>query len=622
MAEGVLGEFLGTETEDPEVEVASEAIAGAEGFAAAIVAHESRYDPAVARATVKFLRHQSHLLAMQAHQLEEEHPLRISNLRSQSREGRMRRAGQRLRLGLQTITFLVVLSVGLGLLSMVHDAMTSHAVVVEAFDTPPALAPIGLNGKVVATGILDQLQMMQKATRGSIKGLEARSAWASDVTIEVPETGVSIGEVDKLMHRKLGRDLHIAGDVVQLPGGDLALTVRGDEVTAKTFRAPLAQLEKLTTEASEYLFGESQPLQFANYLSQKGRTDDEFAFLTDAFPRARDEDRPELANIWGNAYSLQGKLKEAAAKYRLAMAIHPKFWKAWGNLVGELSLAESEEAAWKEGHAELKAYAKTPQKERPRLVEISNAAVMSQDWPLVLAAALEDSALNGGAGAEDTIEGPAIADDYIRLHDPAQAPKYLALSDPNDVMTRAMTQLVPGYAAIERGDAAAAIPPLETFWKAWQADLTLHYIYNDQPCMLGLAYAMAGRRQDSEEVFKQAGNWAACIALHGDALAQAGDAAGAQRMWAEGLKIGPDLSPIYLHRGIWEAAHNDLDRAESDFAEATIRSPHWADPLKAWGDALGKQGRWKDALAKYDAALLYAPAWDGLIAARDAAGAR
>ena len=48
------------------------------------------------------------------------------------------------------------------------------------------------------------------------------------------------------------------------------------------------------------------------------------------------------------------------------------------------------------------------------------------------------------------------------------------------------------------------------------------------------------------------------------------------------------------------------------------KAPHWADPLKAWGDVLVKQGNIKDALAKYDEVLKYAPNWKQLKEARDA----
>jgi len=52
---------------------------------------------------------------------------------------------------------------------------------------------------------------------------------------------------------------------------------------------------------------------------------------------------------------------------------------------------------------------------------------------------------------------------------------------------------------------------------------------------------------------------------------------------------------------------------------ANQKGPHWADPLKAWGDVLAKQGKIKDVLTKYDEALKYAPNWAALKEARDVA---
>jgi tetratricopeptide (TPR) repeat protein len=93
-------------------------------------------------------------------------------------------------------------------------------------------------------------------------------------------------------------------------------------------------------------------------------------------------------------------------------------------------------------------------------------------------------------------------------------------------------------------------------------------------------------------------------------------------MWAEGLRVGPDLSPIYLHRGISEMNRGDFARAGADLAAATSRSPHWADTWKAWGDLLVREHRSQQAVAKYDEALKYAPAWAALREAREAAATR
>jgi tetratricopeptide (TPR) repeat protein len=71
--------------------------------------------------------------------------------------------------------------------------------------------------------------------------------------------------------------------------------------------------------------------------------------------------------------------------------------------------------------------------------------------------------------------------------------------------------------------------------------------------------------------------------------------------------------------GVALAHHRDLDAAAAKLKDANQRGPHWADPLKAWGDVLAQQGKIKDALAKYDQALKYAPNWKQLKKAREAA---
>ena len=79
----------------------------------------------------------------------------------------------------------------------------------------------------------------------------------------------------------------------------------------------------------------------------------------------------------------------------------------------------------------------------------------------------------------------------------------------------------------------------------------------------------------------------------------------------------PDLPESYLQRGMWRASHNDPAGAIADFGRAHAGAPHYADPLKAWGDVLAVMGHRREALAKYDAALAVAPGWMALKAARE-----
>ncbi len=148
----------------------------------------------------------------------------------------------------------------------------------------------------------------------------------------------------------------------------------------------------------------------------------------------------------------------------------------------------------------------------------------------------------------------------------------MAASDPADVNTQEEALMMRGYAALDRGDAAAAIAPLETFYKAWLASRVLQTVYADQPCFLGLAYGMAGRLAEAEAVFRSVPTpWSRCYAFYGRALAHAGDVAGAQRVWAEGVRLLPDLPNVYLARGRWEMDHGDLQAAGGDFQAAAAK---------------------------------------------------
>src|ERR1700704_1139096 len=131
MAEGLLGGILG-EDEKPEVE-ATETLASADAFAAAVAAKLAGNDPEVARRTADFLIDQSQLLKVQKKHLEDEHEARLHYLRGQAREVDIRRFGLRLRVGFQLFLILLATAIGLGVAIMVRDALTSRSVVIDPF---------------------------------------------------------------------------------------------------------------------------------------------------------------------------------------------------------------------------------------------------------------------------------------------------------------------------------------------------------------------------------------------------------------------------------------------------------------------------------------------------------
>ena len=310
MPEGLLGGILGGEHEAAEAEPI-ETLAGAEAFASVVAAKLAGTDPAVARRTEEFLNEQAQLLRVQKKHLEEEHELRIAHLRNQLREERVRRAGLRLRLAFQVFLALVATVIGAGILVLLRDAFSSREVVVEPFDAPPALVAQGATGKVIAAGLLDELRRLQSATRADASKRNLSNAWTGEIKLAVPEAGVSFSELSRLLRARFGHDLHIEGEVVDTADGGLALTVRGDGVPANRFVGKATDLGKLTSDAAEYVYAQSEPVLWAYYLIDHGRDEEAIRFSRASFAGADNKDRPYLLNTWANANGNLGRAREA-----------------------------------------------------------------------------------------------------------------------------------------------------------------------------------------------------------------------------------------------------------------------------------------------------------------------
>ena len=168
MAEGLVEGIVGTEGDSPATEAAGP-LAGAEAFAAAVVAIASRQDPEVARKTEAFLSEQTELLKVQKEHLKDEHAARLQYLRGQAREVDIRRFGLRLRVGLQVFTAFLATIAGIGIVLLVLDAIRSRSVVIDPFEVSPNIAADVPSGKIIAIGLLDRLSHLQAATRTSLE---------------------------------------------------------------------------------------------------------------------------------------------------------------------------------------------------------------------------------------------------------------------------------------------------------------------------------------------------------------------------------------------------------------------------------------------------------------------
>ena len=620
MAEDVLEGLFGGENESAEPS-AAEARVSADAYAAALAADHAKYDPAVARSAKRFLDKQARLIEAQTEELVEQRPHRLHHLKSQEREGRLKRFGLQLRNSLQVFIGLLVAAVVMGLAVMVFDAFHTQAVVVEPFDTPPALAARGLTGKVVAGAVLDVLTRLQAATRASAAQRKLTTAWTGDIKVEVPETGVSIGDLDRMLKARFGHDIHIDGDLVQSQDGGLALTIRGGGFLPKTFTGGPGDLDKLTNQAAEYVYGRSLPGLYATYLIDSGRNAEAVAFSKSVFATLSPADQPFVLNTWANAdQNVGAKPIETAPLYQKAIALKPDFWVAYSNLMNVDMLLQNEEAAWRLGQVmEAKAGGRGPI--RPLLFQ--NLDYLTWNLLTWRTEVLEDSQKHGGIGSSITAAAPSIADTDQRLHDDADAELQLqtAQADATDPSVAAITHFVHGRIAAEAGDTARAATEMEAFVTGF-ANPVVNSNYPGYTCWAAPAEEWAGHPDKADAILKSAGRYVDCYRFRGDILDHRGDWAGAQKAYAQAVAIAPDLPAAYYSWGVALARHGDLVGSIAQLSAAHDRGPGWADPLKAWGDVLARQGQWKQALGKYDAALKLAPAWPALQRAQAAAARR
>jgi tetratricopeptide (TPR) repeat protein len=138
-------------------------------------------------------------------------------------------------------------------------------------------------------------------------------------------------------------------------------------------------------------------------------------------------------------------------------------------------------------------------------------------------------------------------------------------------------------------------------------------------CWIAPAEEAAGHPDKADALLRAAGTFVDCYRFRADILDGRNDWAGAQKAYGEAIALAQDLPAAYYSWGVALARHADFTGAAAKLKDANQRGPHWADPLKAWGDVLVKQGHAKDALAKYDEALKFAPNWKQLKEAREAA---
>lgn len=580
----------------------------------AIVAALKQADPDKIDA---YLEHQAELARLQAEELVDERRLKHWRARIEHWSGI-------LKLSFEVAVALVVLLVLIAIGAAIWDAAHDKALVIETFSVPPELADRGLDGKAVAAQIQDRLASMQEATQSVRPADSYANNWGDDIKVQIPETGVSIGEVRRLLVNWLGHETHITGEIWRTKDGYSATTRTGSDGSA-TVTAKDADLDGLLQRAAESIYRRTQPYRYAVYLQHQSPPDWERiraihqSQLSDSSPRERAWAYVGLSNVDSNT----GNDARALEELRQAVAILPTFSLAYQNL-------ESQEASM--GHEEAALhYAEMNLRVLPQDREVAPDSRMAQ-LPLSRA---ETKVLRGDyrdavpdyeeafnlPGAYHQNESLRLREMMTKsfLHDVAGVQAIydsLPPPDPSAQINRSATYLFTRYALGRWSE-------LPVSAQAWEAELTKKIteagateaaaesvLSRQVRPYFAVAAAMRGDfAQAHALVDRTPVDCDPCLRARGRIAAAEHRWAASQYWFERAVRHAPSIGQGYSDWGAMLLAKGDFDDAIAKLAVAHAKAPRFADPLELWGEALIRKNRSDLAVIKFAEAAQLAPNW-------------
>ena len=607
MAEGVLEGILGGESE-AEAEV--EALSGPDPIAVSAAMEAARHDPDLAERLGSYVHEQARLVRLQSEHLHEQRTLVLSHLR-------WRRFGDRMKAVLQVMTAGVGLAIAATIGWMAWDAHESNGLVIEPFSTPPELSQRGLSGQAVASRLLDGVRRLQDDTLSPESPRALKQGWTQEARVEIPETGVSVAELQSLFRSWLGHETRVTGEITR-SGDNVVLTLRAAGLPVEPVSAPAATPEALFSKASEELYGATEPERFGRWLSRHHRVSEAVAIyrrLAISGPRRQ---RARALTHWGAALGELNQPHAELAKYREALRLDPDQPGLWSNIAGaqqafgrwEIALAASRRAVSLFSGPRAGDYASW----YVHLIRGENRATVADLLSeLLLEADIEEDT------ADPAPDEPVIACRQCAAGNQfAAAQNYAAIGDGPGARLRMSQaiQTLEGDSDSQMQAAAPLLPRVVAFnlamgVKDWPGVLQGASDPALQPLLSGLdtrgiravALAHLGRTAEALALARQApADCYPCAAREGEVRALAGDWRGAEAAFAHAFALGPSLPLAHDTRGASLLARGDATGAVQEAMTSLRLAPHDGFARILWGEGLLKAGDYAGAAAQFAAA--------------------
>ena len=513
-----------------------------------------------------------------------------------------------------------VLRCGLGLAALAATALLltsawrasrADGLVVEPFSVPAELAQRGLTGPVVASEVLGQLGRLDRETNDD-QAISLADSWTGDSHIEIPQTGISLDEIDRLFRRWLGHETRISGAVVLLPEG-VSVSASAGAAPAVRAQGSASDITGLAASVAEQIFAQARPVQYGRLMIFRRQDADAERVLRAVMNTSESASDRALAHFHlGGLRIIQARFPDARVQMREALRL--------GAPPATLNLGYVERSF---GHDE----------EALRLMRLA-ASEGARDHRL---APLQREQVLGNLRAK----GPTEIGDY------GQAERLLApiatirVRGAFDTLHHEHIRILTGLH--RTGDARREIPGmLETAAfperaESLRAAMMIHIAVaeNDWPELLrtldsplpdlsslhtpslapwrALALAHLGRAAEARALAATLpGDCYACLRIRAKVAELAGDAASTDRDFAEATRQGPSLPFADLEWGNALLARGRPVEAIAHAILANRKSPAFADPLELWGEAMLAQSNAQAAAAKFAEAAKLAPRWGRL----------
>ena len=615
-----------SEVQETSEGAATEAPAGASPTAtAAAVAlgRASRAGKAIDAKAASFLDEQTLLTRLQAEHLHEQRELTLSRLR-------LGRWKDRVSLSLQAITALVGLAIVGAIAVMAWQAREDHGLVIDAFSVPPELAQGGLTGQVAAARFLDKLQAMQTASVDSDRPAQSyQNNWGADFKVDIPETGVSFGEFEKLLRDKLGHVSHVTGEVLKTPAG-IALTARIGDAPPQTFTGPSESFDALAQQAAEAVYRASQPYRFAEYLDGRGRAQEAFSVVADLAANGPESERGWAYALWA-VMDLNDHGDIVSARRHAAQGLGLGPGSDIEDRIGTVGAA-----VWS-GHEETNLQVSRiiqveAQKRQPDTSPLffSDTRLLATAWlqfilPDYRASASTWTKTAGEGKSKWTVSALSMAmaaTAWAMDHDPASARVAMARAGVQDETTLmpwiangAFPALPVYWIAVEDGDWPAALADAKHVdgWLETAKSQRPIYALMQQVWIWpleALALARTGDVAAADLLIQRTPpDCYLCLRVRGQIAAVAHNWPLAERWFAEAVRQAPSSPFAYSDWGRMRLDRGDVAGAIAKLELSREKGPHFADPLELWGEALMRTGDFDGAVATFARADKDAPRW-------------